>query len=111
MKTSITITLRKIPFFTFTIFLLLLITSNVFAQQTDFSGTWIFKDQQSISGNLYANGSPKQILVTQDSKGVNIASTTYYGASDTTMTEIFKSSRPFETKSRTGRKKYPPLNG
>jgi hypothetical protein len=34
--------------------------------QTDFSGTWKFDDQESISGNLYSNGSPTAYTIKQD---------------------------------------------
>lgn len=46
--------------------------ATVEAQQTDFSGTWLFKDQASISGKLYSNGSPKQIKATQNAGAITI---------------------------------------
>ena len=52
---------------------------STYAQQTDFSGTWIFKDQQSISGNLYSNGVPKQITITQNNKSIIIEKITAVG--------------------------------
>jgi len=72
--------------------------------QSNFSGTWTFKDQQSISGNLYANGSPKQVTITKTSSGINLAEVVNYGE-DTTITEALSLKKTFETKTAMGRKK------
>lgn len=47
-----------------------ILLASTAAAQTDFSGTWILKDHQSISGILYSNGVPKQITVVQSPKTV-----------------------------------------
>lgn len=51
---------------------LLCIAATVTTQKTDFSGTWKFREQQSITGNLYSNGSPRQIKITQKDKEIAI---------------------------------------
>ena len=38
---------------------------SAFAQKVDFSGSWNFTKQESISGKLYSNGSPMQINIMQ----------------------------------------------
>jgi hypothetical protein len=52
------------------------IAATVRMQKTDFSGLWNFKDQESISGTLYGNGSPRQIKITQKSTEIAIEKTT-----------------------------------
>lgn len=67
--------------------------------QTDFSGTWVFKDQQSISGNLYSNGVPKQITITQADKSMIIEKITAVGdGADATATDTLKfDGKPFKS--------------
>lgn len=55
---------------------LLAMAVTVRLQKTDFSGLWNFKDQESISGALYSNGSPRQIKITQKEKEIAIEKTT-----------------------------------
>jgi len=84
--------------------LLFSISFSAYAQQDNFSGTWQFKNQQSVSGNLYANGSPKQVTINQNNS-LAIALVMNYGAQDTTITEVFSSTaKPFETKTAMGRR-------
>ncbi len=47
-----------------------------FAQNKDFSGTWNFTEQESISGKLYSNGSPKSFKITQSATQTIIEQTT-----------------------------------
>jgi hypothetical protein len=56
--------------------------------QTSLSGTWIFKSQESISGNLYSNGSPKSLTIKQDAKSITMEKTTAGNGGDVTNTEI-----------------------
>ena len=72
--------------------------------QANFTGSWTFKDQQSISGNLYANGSPRQVTITQNGSEINLTEVVNYGQ-DTTLTETLSLKKPFETKTPMGRKK------
>ena len=67
--------------------------------QTDFSGTWIFKDQQSISGNLYSNGSPKQITIVQTDKNIIIKKVTAVGdgTDANTADTLFYNGKPFKS--------------
>ena len=59
--------------------------SSVFSQ-TDFSGSWSFKDQQSVSGNLYANGSPNKIQITHMKTNISIQKVTAKGDGTDIMT-------------------------
>lgn len=54
---------------------LLCSVATIIAQRADFSGTWKFKEQASITGNLYSNGSPRQIKITQKDKDIVIEKT------------------------------------
>lgn len=76
------------------------------AQQTDFSGTWVFEDQQSISGNLYSDVSPTQMKVTQKGDEIAIEKTTSAGNGDVTTNEtVTFDGKPFQTTTSSGRKK------
>ncbi|MDP4130863.1 MAG: hypothetical protein Q8939_11940, partial [Bacteroidota bacterium] len=76
------------------------------AQPTDFSGTWVFEDQQSISGNLYSDVSPTQMKVTQKGDEIAIEKTTSAGNGDVTTNEIVTfDGKPFQTTTSSGRKK------
>ena len=44
---------------------------SVFAQ-TDFSGSWKFASQESVSGSLYCNGLPSEIKTTQSKTGMTL---------------------------------------
>jgi len=84
-----------------------LYTSTSLAQHTDFSGTWLFKDQQSISGNLYSNGVPKQITITQTGKALIIEKITAVGdGTDATSRDTLSfDGKPFKTLSPSKRPK------
>jgi hypothetical protein len=97
--------MKRSVLFTFLVALFLFNTVVAFAQKNDISGTWVFKDQQGISGRLYINGSPKQVTVKQDGGGIKLESITSTGDKDTTTTESFGSNNLFETKTPRGRKK------
>jgi hypothetical protein len=61
---------------------------SVFAQ-TDFSGSWKFVNQESVSGNLYSNGSPKTISITQTKTNISIEKITATGdGKDVTLTDM-----------------------
>jgi len=49
---------------------------SIRAQNIVFSGTWVFSDQESISGNLYSNGSPKLIKIDQQADSIRLEKTT-----------------------------------
>jgi hypothetical protein len=76
-------------------------------QKTDFSGTWILKDQKSISGTLYSNGVPKQIKILQNSDALTLESTTSNAqGEDVTTTESLPfDGKKFETTTASKRKK------
>jgi hypothetical protein len=86
-----------------TIFLLASLASKA---QTDFTGGWSFNNQQSISGTLYSNGSPKQIVIRQKEKMMFIqkVSTNADGADYTTVDTLSFDGKPF--KSTTLSKRY-----
>lgn len=78
----------------------------VLIEKTDFSGTWAFKDQESISGNLYSNGSPKQIKITQKEQEIFIEKTSAdENGKDLTSTDSLKYNAPFEKITKSKRKK------
>ena len=54
--------------------LLKLLLVAIAFSQTNFSGTWIFKDKQMITGPEYANALPKQIKVDQQRDSILIES-------------------------------------
>ena len=74
--------------------------------QTDLSGTWTFKDQASVSGNLYSNGSPKTVTIKQDLKTITIEKVTAGGSGDVSSTEtVAFNGTPFETTTASHKKK------
>ncbi len=76
------------------------------AQKTDFSGIWVFEDQQSISGNLYSDVSPTQMKVEQKGDEIAIEKTTSAGNGDVTTNEtVTFDGKPFQTTTSSGRKK------
>lgn len=77
------------------------------AAQTDFSGTWLLKDHQSISGILYSNGVPKQITVTQTPKTLIIEKITAGadGADFTTIDTLPSDGKAFNSITASKRKK------
>src|SRR6185437_14246375 len=85
---------------------IVLFSMAAYAQQTDFSGTWVFGDQQSISGNLYSDVSPTQMKVTQKGDEIVIEKTTSAGNGDVTTNETLTfDGKPFQTTTSSGRKK------
>jgi hypothetical protein len=75
--------------------------------QTNYSGTWLLKDQKSISGQLYSNGVPKQMTITQTGDVITIDKTTA-GAdgTDVKSTETLGTDdKPFVTTTPAKRKK------
>jgi preprotein translocase subunit SecF len=69
--------------------MLLFLSSNILLAQTKFNGTWKFKEHESISVNLYANGSPKQVTINQEQSKFQIVNTIADQNKDTTSTETF----------------------
>ncbi len=86
---------------------LVFIGANVATQKTNFSGTWTFKEQTSISGNLYSNGSPKQIKIDQHEKEIAIQKTSLdEKGEDFTQTDSLRfEGAPFEKITKSKRKK------
>ncbi len=77
-----------------------------FAQNKDFSGTWNFTEQESISGKLYSNGSPKSFKITQSATQTIIEQTTAGANGDvTTSNTLTFDGKATESKTGTGRKK------
>lgn len=63
--------------------------TTIFAQKTDFSGTWLFQGQESISGNLYSNGSPKKVKITQEASKVSLEKTSDRGdGTEVVLTDV-----------------------
>jgi len=65
----------------------LIFGTAAFGQKTDFSGNWVFKEQASVSGKLYSNGSPKAIKITQTSTNTTLEKTSAGGSGDVTTSE------------------------
>jgi hypothetical protein len=77
------------------------------AQKIDFSGTWILKDQKSISGTLYGNGVPKQIKVTQNKEALTLETTSAnaQGTDVVTTENLAFDGKKFESTTASKRKK------
>src|SRR5580698_9031306 len=56
-------------------------------QRPDFSGNWVFKSQSTISGNLYSNGSPKQMTITSKGDSLSVLRVTATPDGDVTNVE------------------------
>jgi hypothetical protein len=95
--------MKKITFLALAMSLIL--TSTTLFAQTSFNGTWKFKDQESVSGNLYANGSPGQVTIAVSGADQKMDYLTNDGQNDVPSSENFISGKPFETKTKSGRKK------
>jgi hypothetical protein len=79
---------------------------GVATAQTDFSGSWIVKGQESVSGKLYSNGSPKSLTIKQDDKNIILTKTTAGQDGDVTSTETFGfDGQPYEMTTPSKRKK------
>lgn len=76
----------------------------VVSAQSNFSGKWIFVNQESVSGTLYGNGSPVSFVVKQDANSITIERTSM-GAdkNNIVVTEtILFGGKPTETKASDG---------
>jgi hypothetical protein len=88
------------------ILFLVCLAATAYSQKADFSGDWIFKDQQSISGKLYSNGVPKEIKATQKTDAITLEKTTAGANGDVTITETVPfDGKPFETLTASKKKK------
>ena len=88
------------------LFLMCLLTGlTSFAQKTNFSGTWTLKDQQSISGNLYSNGLPGKIKVTQTENNIIIETTTAGANGDVVRADTIINDKPLEALTASKRKR------
>jgi hypothetical protein len=86
---------------------LALASFQVVSAQKDFSGTWKFKSQQSVDGNLYNNGSPVQIKITQDNQKIVIEkqNDNGQGVISTTADTVTADGKPIEVVTKSKRKK------
>ena len=82
------------------------------SNEISFTGTWDLVDQQNISGNLYSNGVPKQMVIIQRSDSIIIKrlSTDQSGDDIIAIDSISFEGRPFETISISKRKKFVSAN-
>lgn len=88
------------------VFVCACVFATVLNAQTNFSGDWKFTDQESISGKLYSNGSPKSLKITQSATQVFIEQTSAGASGDVTTSSTLPSDgKAFETKTASGRKK------
>lgn len=88
------------------VFVCACVFATVLNAQTNFSGEWKFTDQESLSGKLYSNGSPKALKITQSATQVIIEQTTAGASGDvTTSSTLTDDGKAFETKTASGRKK------
>lgn len=75
-------------------------------QRSDFNGAWLLLDQQSISGQFYVNGVPKQMKVRQKESDISIEKTTNGPDGDVTTNETLGfDGKVFETITPSKRKK------
>ncbi|HEY4194038.1 MAG TPA: hypothetical protein VGM63_00765 [Mucilaginibacter sp.] len=95
--------MKKITFLA-TAMLFILTSTSLFAQNT-YNGTWKFNGQESISGNLYANGSPKQVTINQTGDTFDFESITTNQAGDAKTSESLTIGKPVEAKTPMDRKK------
>jgi hypothetical protein len=74
--------------------------------QTGLSGSWAFSDQQSISGKLYSNGSPKSVTIVVDNQSFLISKVISGKDSDISVTDTLTvDGKPFSAVTPSGRKK------
>lgn len=85
--------------------LFFLISGLSYAQTNNLAGIWNFKEQQSISGNLYANGSPKQVTIKQTNDIFEFEFITADEEGDTKSNEKISSGKELESTTPMGRKK------
>jgi hypothetical protein len=55
--------------------------------QSELAGTWTFQRQESISGKLYSNGSPKLVKIAVSGKDLTFEKITAGNGQDYTSTE------------------------
>ena len=82
--------------------------TTAFAQKTSaFSGNWNFKNQESISGQLYSNGVPSKINISEAKDNLTLEKVTASGdGQEITTTEILPvNGKSFETVTSSKRKK------
>lgn len=85
---------------------LLIVAATVQLQKTDFSGTWKFRDQESITGNLYSNGSPTQLKIMQKESAIAIVKTSAdENGKDITSTDSLSPEKTVEKITKSKRKK------
>lgn len=72
---------------TITLSICFALVSGLLTAQTNFSGKWLFDNQESISGKLYSNGSPKSFTVKQSEQDIMIEKTTTGTNGDITSKE------------------------
>lgn len=76
------------------------------AQNKDFSGAWNFSSQESVSGRLYSNGSPKKITIKQSGTDIILETITAGANGDVSASLQLKfDGTPAETTTQSGRKK------
>jgi len=75
--------------------------------QSELSGKWSFQEQESISGNLYSNGSPKTIKISVNGSAVIFEATTATasGTDATTRDTLKLNGAAFQTFTPSKRKK------
>lgn len=74
--------------------------------QTNFSGTWNFENQESISGKLYSNGSPKTFVVKQSEQNIMVQRTSAGANGDvTTSDNVLFDGKPTLSTTSSGRPK------
>jgi hypothetical protein len=74
--------------------------------QINLSGSWAFKEQQSVFGTLYANGSPKTVVIQQEADAISLTKITASTGSDVTTTEtVTFDGKPAESTTASKRKK------
>jgi hypothetical protein len=84
-----------------------LLGTTVQSQQTDFSGTWEFDDQQVISGDVISDVSPSKMTITQTNDGISIEKMTSAGNGDVVTHEtVAFGGKPFQMTTASGGKKW-----
>lgn len=84
---------------------MMFICAGAFAQE-DLSGAWNFNKQESVSGNLYSNGSPKAIRITQHKEDMMIEMTTAGQDADVTVTDTLSfTGKPYERITKKSKRK------
>lgn len=82
-----------------------ILSMSVFAQKSNFSGNWIFKEQESVSGKLYVNGSPKQISIKQKEGTIDFEKVSAGANGDVTTKETVEVGKAYDYVSATKRKR------